>query len=668
MGITRRQFIKGTAASLAVGAASSIITPGSAFAKFPHIRNNKIARKAIVLGFDGMDPDLTRKFIAEGHMPTFKKMIEKGWHFGELQSTMPPQSPVAWASFITGTNPGGTGIFDFVHRDPANFAPYLSTSRSFDAEKTYQVGNWNIPLSGGRVDLMRKGIPFWDYLTKEDIPSTVFQIPANFPIVQSGTNMISGMGTPDLLGSYGTYTYYTDTLVPGSEKFVGGRVIRVRGADNTFKTTLPGPQNTFRVDGRATTVDFTINRDSYEKVLKITIQGQDIILRQGEWSGWIPLTFELIPHLASAPAMVRFFAQEVHPNFKLYVSPINIDPLNPALPISGPVEYASDLANAVGRFYTQGFPADSKALSTGVFSDDEYLVQSKIVLQENLASFEYQLKNFQEGLFYFYFSSTDQNQHMMSRLMDPTHPQYNPNGSPETKNAVLYFYKAMDDVLEQTLSKVDSSTLVIALSDHGFAPFTREFNLSTWLVNEGFTAVYNPKDMEDAEVYSCVDWEKTQAYALGINGLYINIKGREKNGSVAQEQVQAIKDQIISKLSQVKDPLNNQPIITSVYDAEKLYSGEFASSAPDLVVGYQRGYRISDEAVLGKFPKEIVTDRKDKWASDHCSDPMVVPGMILTNKTCNTQGAGLWDMGPSILKAFGIDTPKQMNGKNVLES
>ncbi len=667
MGITRRQFIKGTAASLAVGAASSVMTPGSAFAKFPHIRNNKIARKAIVLGFDGMDPNLIRKFIAEGYLPTFKKVMEKGGHFGELQSTMPPQSPVAWASFINGTNPGGTGIYDFVHRDPASFSPYMSTTRSYDAEKTYQVGDWNIPLSGGRVDLMRKGIPFWNYLTEQDIPATICQIPSNFPIVESGARMISGMGTPDLLGSYGTCTLFSDQPYPGSDKFTGARVIRVRGSDNVFKTVLPGPQNSFRTDGRATTVELIVHRDAHEKVLRINVQGQDLVLRQGEWSSWVPLKFELIPHLASAPGMVRFYAQEIHPNFKLYVSPINIDPLDQALPISGPAEYASDLATAVGRFYTQGFPTDSKVLSTGIFSDDEYLEHAKIVLQESLSLFEYQLKNFHEGLFYFYFSTTDQTQHMLSRLMDPTHPLYVENGSPETKNAIRYFYQAMDDVLQQALSKVDSSTMLMALSDHGFAPFTREFNLSTWLVNEGFTSVYDPKDMESAEVYSCVDWEKTQAYALGINGLYINVKGREKNGSVAQEQVQAIKERIISKLSTVVDPLNNQPIITAAYDSQKIYSGDFAGSAPDLVIGYHRGYRISDEAVLGKFPKEIVTDRKDKWASDHCSDPMVVPGMILTNKTCTSKNPGLWDMGPSILKAFGIETPKKMNGKNVFD-
>ena len=225
----------------------------------------------------------------------------------------------------------------------------------------------------------------------------------------------------------------------------------------------------------------------------------------------------------------------------------------------------------------------------------------------------------------------------------------------------------MDQVLKQALSKVDSSTLLLALSDHGFAPFTRELNLSTWLVNEGFTAVDDPADMEEAEVYSCVDWSKTKAYALGINGIYLNLKGREKDGIISAEEGQVIKQQIISKLSQVTDPLNGNKVITAVYDSEKLYSGPCMGVAPDLVVGYQRGYRISDEAVLGKFPKEIVRDRTDKWASDHCSDPIVVPGMMLSNRNCTAEKPGLWDLGPSILKAYGIDVPAHMNGKPVLD-
>src|SRR5262249_35622115 len=152
-----------------------------------------ISQRVIILGMDGMDPNLLKRFVAAGLMPNFQRFIEK-WHFGNLQTTMPPQSPVAWSSFITGTNPGGHGIFDFIHRDAKTFTPYLSTSRSTEGKESIKLGNWRIPLEGGHMELLRRSRPFWSHLRELDVPSTIFQIPANFPVGDSSANAISGMG------------------------------------------------------------------------------------------------------------------------------------------------------------------------------------------------------------------------------------------------------------------------------------------------------------------------------------------------------------------------------------------------------------------------------------------------------------------------------------------
>ena len=363
--------------------------------------------------------------------------------------------------------------------------------------------------------------------------------------------------------------------------------------------------------------------------------------------------------------MVRFYAQEIHPGFKLYVSPINIDPLEPSLPISSPAGYSQQLAQAVGRFYTQGFPADTKGLSLGVLSDDEFFAQAKIVLEENLKMFEYQLARFHEGCFFFYFSSIDQSCHMLLRNMDPAHPLYDPNASPEVKNAVRYFYRQMDGVLRRALGKVDADTALLVLSDHGFAPFWREFHISSWLVDNGFTVLSDPRMRGEGEFYKYVDWEKTTAYALGLNGVYVNVKGREKYGSVPPEQAARVKAEVITKLKTVTDPRNGKPFLTDVYDSQRIYRGPFVAFAPDIVVGYQSGYRNSDEAVLGKFPKELVCDRTNKWASDHCLDPAVVPGIVLTNLHGVGSNPHIWDLAPSILGAFGVPKPPEMLGEVV---
>ncbi|WKZ56840.1 MAG: alkaline phosphatase family protein [Bdellovibrionota bacterium] len=659
MAISRRTFIK--AASLGSVAAS---LPKRSWASSSTVSRTHRSAKVVVLGMDGMEPSLLRRFMNEGIMPTFKRFLEGGGSLQNLATTMPPQSPVAWSSFISGTNPGGHGIYDFIHRDPATFTPYLSTSRSSGSSKHLEIGGYKIPLVAGKMDLMRQGPTLWTTLEEHDVPATVFQIPANFPVTSASTRAVSGMGTPDLLGGYGICSYFTDDYVTGM-KSDGAKIRRVRVIDHKVEAKITGPRNTFKDGEPETDVPFTLYRDPWEPTLRIDILGQRIVLREGEFSDWVPISFELLPYFASIGGVVRFYAKQVHPRLKLYVTPINIDPMDPAFPICSPPEYSRELAEAVGRFYTQGLPADTKALQNGILSDDDYLRQAKIVLEENLRVLHHELDRFHEGLFYFYFSSLDQNCHMLYRNMDPAHPLYDPKASEEVKNAVRYFYRQMDLALKDTLAKVGSDATVLIASDHGFGHFTREFHLSSWLVQEGYTKLKVPLGETEGDVYNIVDWSKTRAYALGINGIYVNMIGREKNGIVAPTDAQALKDEIAAKLIAVTDPQNGNAIISNVYDSLRIYSGPFMALAPDLQVGYRPNYRVSDEGILGKFPATIIGDRTNKWASDHCIDPIFVPGVLLSNREIRIQDPAIWDMAPSILTLMGLPTPRSMTGRNI---
>ncbi len=630
----------------------------------PYLRNNKIAKKVIVLGMDGLDPTLLNRFMEEGQLPTFKQFLSRG-SFGKLRTTMPAQSPVAWSSFLTGTNPGGNGIYDFIHRDPKTFTPYLSTSKSHEAGRTLDVGKWKIPLSSGGIDSMRKGPAFYRVLEEHSVDSTLFQIPANFPTTTESTKAVSGMGTPDLLGGYGTFTYFSELPVAGSEKFSSGNVVRIFPLNHSAKTALSGPKNSFREDGEVSKVDLTIQRDPVEQIVRIRIQSHDIVLKKGEWSEWTPLSFSFVPMFATVGGMVRFYVKDVHPYIKIYCSPINIDPMEPTMPICSPSSYSREVSEAVGRFYTQGLPADTKALSHGVLSDEEYFSQAKLVIEESLRNFEYTYDKFKEGFYFFYFSSIDQNSHMLWRLMDPTHPLYKADASAELKDAVRYFYRKMDSALRLALTKVDENSLFLVLSDHGFLPFRREFHLSTWLVENGYTVLREQNRKDEGDFFNYVDWEKSKAYALGINGIYLNLNGRETHGSLDPNQASAVKAEILAKLPQVVDPLNGNQVIHAAYDSLQIYSGPFVPLAPDILVGYAPGYRISDEAVLGKFPKDIVGDRTDPWAADHCIDANFVPGVLLSNKQWSATQPAIWDMAPTILEAFGLSAPQEMEGRSI---
>ena len=618
-----------------------------------------------MLGIDGLDPVLLDRFMNEGRMPVFKEYI-RSHYFSPLRTTLPPQSPVAWSSFITGSNPGKHGIFDFIHRDPASFLPHLSTSRTTGTDRSIRLGKWSLPLGGAHVELLRHGEPFWNPLTSQNIPVTLFKLPANFPVSPGEARAISGMGTPDLLGTYGTYTLVTEEILPDKTPASGGRVHSITMMDHQAGFNLEGPPNTFRSDGQPTAVRFIVNRDPVENVIRIRVPGEDLLLRQGEWSDWVPLEFEMFPVLASARGMVRLYVQAVHPRLRLYISPVNMDPADPDMPISNPRDYSKELTAVLGRFYTQGFPEDTKALSHGVFTDLEFLTQGRRVLEERLEAFDFELNRFDEGLLFFYFSSIDQNSHMMLRTMMPDHPLYDPDAAPEVREALPFYYSAMDDVLRQTLAKMDSSTRLIICSDHGFAPFTREFHLSTWLVDNGFTAAGDRELLRHSEFFNGVDWTKTRAYALGLNSVYLNLRGRERMGSLFPDAAPRVLDELIDRLLSIRDPANGRRVIQNVYRGADVYRGGRSDQAPDLIIGYADGYRISDEAAFGRFPDGVLGDRIDKWSADHCMDPAVVPGVLVTDLPVRQADPALWDLAPTILKAYGLEPQGQMDGRSLI--
>jgi predicted AlkP superfamily phosphohydrolase/phosphomutase len=654
----RREFIFN---SLATCAAFSLPTTA-----FPAILTSSHLEKTIVLGIDGMDYDLTTKMLQNGELPNLQKLAANG-HFGRLETTMPPQSPVAWSSFITGTNPGGHGIYDFIHRDAKTFIPYLSTSRSYPGENSLSFSDFVLPLDSGRIELKRKGRAIWDCLADASIPTTVFALPANFPVEERSKYVrgISGMGTPDLLGSYGRYTLLSDNRQVYRGRYGIGQVSEVTFNDNHAQAKIVGPSSPYSKKGTPSFAEINLWRDRDNNVAMIKVADESLILMPGEWSEWVALEFEFLPLISKAKGAVRFYLKSIAPYFELYISPVQIDPFQPAMPICTPADYSAEIASKIGRFYTQGLPADTKALSEGALTSYEFLQQAKLVLAENLAAFDFEYSRFNVGCLIFYFSSLDQNSHMLMRCMQPEHPLYEANAVAEVKDAIRFYYRAIDQVVGRVVGDLDSKTALYILSDHGFAPFTREFHLSSWLFEKGFTALKNPAKKNEIDFYQGVDWERSQAYALGINGIYINLKGRERFGVVEEAQAEKIKNEIIKELESQVDPRNNSKIVKAVYRSDKIYSGAYLDIAPDLLVGYNSGYRISDQAILGGFPDGIISDRRDPWSSDHCIDPTLVPGVIFSNRKALKNSIGIWDLAPTILNGYNITPPPSMTGKVV---
>ena len=607
----------------------------------------------IVLGFDGMDPDLTRRLMDEGRMPAFSRLATMGT-FSTLGTAVPPQSPVAWSDFITGSDAGTHGIFDFIHRDPATMAPFLSTTRTTPPQHYLHLGQWQVPLGGGHVELLRHGEAFWTVLEEHGVRTTVMRMPADFPPTGTATRELSGMGTPDLLGTYGTFLFFTtDPLAFLDAKVAGGEVVHVDEQGGAVKTSIHGPPNPFRRDGRPVSVDLAVYPDHSAGAAKIVVDGHELVLAVGEWSEWVPLDFELVPTQGLA-AICRFYLEAVEPDLKLYVSPLNFDPRNPALPISTPPSFAGDLAHCTGLYYTQGMPEETAAVSAGVIDRTAFTAQARIAGEENIAQYLHLLDGYSGGLLFHYFGNTDLVSHIFWRTLDPGHPAYDPVHDPEFAHVIPDLYARMDEVVGITLDRMPPGTLLIVMSDHGFASWRRAFNLNTWLRDQGYLGVVNRG--VSGWAYSNVDWPRTRAYGLGLNGLYVNLAGRERWGVVSPEDRRKLLDELEAKLLAVIDPETGEHAITEVCVSDRWYAdGGEREIGPDIVVGYARGWRSSNASALGEIRPTEFEDNFDQWSGDHCMDHQSIPGILLTSRPLKRPATRLGNLAASILEEFGIE-------------
>lgn len=611
-------------------------------------------RKLVVLGVDGMDPNLLDRYMREGRMPNLKALAERGTYM-RLGTVFPPQSPVAWSTFTTGMNPGGHGIYDFVHRDPHALGPYLSTSRTAPPE-TLKLGSLElpVPLSAPTIELLRAGRAFWQELEDHAVPATMVKVPANFPPADSKVNeSMAGMGTPDLLGTPGTFQLFTDDPAFVGRKASGGIVHALDfGGGNRARASLHGLPGE---DGQAPLqIDVDIVRDPAQPVVLVRLGDDEHILQPGEWTEWIPVGFDPGLLAGAVPGMVRLMLAEVRPHLRLYVSPVNIDPMEPAMPLSAPETYVTHLAEDVGRFYTQGMPENTKALAAGALTDDEFLAQSDLVFEESVVQLDRELDRFQGGVLFFYFSSIDLVSHSFWRTIEP-------DASPEDArhaNVLPDLYARMDKVIGDVIARIGPDTDIIVMSDHGFAPYRYKVHLNTWLAQQGYLSLLPPDQVKPGSL-GHIDWENTQAYALGLNQLFINLKGREQQGAVPPEDYDVLVDRLARQLQGFRNPENGAPVVTEAVRPEP---GTFPDRTPDLLVGYSRGYRSSDESALGGVGDHTVERNHDKWSGDHCMHPSHVPGVLLTNRAVDARQASLYDLAPTVLAYFGVPRPESMTG------
>jgi len=632
----------------------------------------------------------------EGKLPNFKKLAARGGGVHPLETTHSPESPTAWASFATGVNAGKHNIYDFLVRDTNTYLPDLGM---VTREPPRFILNY-IPISRPKITSIRGGTSFWVTAGRGGVRSSILTVPVTYPPedVPNG-ELLSGLPLPDIRGTMGTFYYFGTDLSryeEGNTEF-GGILKRLVFEGDVAHTELVGPPNPIvrkqLRDARAKTppseldkmkiaelearedirLPLTIHWNRAGKSATIDIGDTTIRLAERDWSKWINLDFS-INLLVRVHGMVQMYLIGAGPELQLYVSPVNWKPDNPPAPMSAPPSFAGDLYERLGPYRTLGWaeatwPLNEDRIDEKTFMDDlsrAFDDRAQVILQR--------LDARQWDLVVGVIESTDRVQHMMWRLMDPSHPMYDKALVPRFQDAIERVYRKCDDFVGEVVARIDPSTPILIVSDHGFHSFRYSVNLNTWLVQEGFMAIHGQqpgeKKLDDlfggGTFWENVDWTRTKAYAMGLGQIYINLKGREGRGTVSPgaESTQ-VQDDLAARLLTMTDPNNGARIVDAVYKADDIYSGDFVKNAAELQVGMADGYRVSWQSTLGGSPPGLVYPNMKKWSGDHGSfDYKSTPGTLISSVPLAAGSAtSIIDIAPTVLKYFGLSIPSDIDGK-----
>jgi predicted AlkP superfamily phosphohydrolase/phosphomutase len=622
------------------------------------------ARRVIVLGLDGLAPPVMETMLARAELPNFARLRQLGC-YRPLQTTYPAQTPVAWSTFATGVNPGAHGIFDFICRDPQTYQPDLALSR---VERPKSI--FGLPRMVNR----RKGIPLWELLAKAEVPSIVLRCPCTFPPDTSGARMLAGVGVPDLRGGQGTGSFYTQD---GDVRAKEHENVIVLPAGDEVRTYLIGPRDTRKPQapgGRqpaSALPDVTaelkvrVKRDQRKLTFEIDGTPKAIEVAEHAWGPWVQVKFK-VSMLQSIAGLVRFYVRQLSPNVEFYVSPVNFDPAAPLFPVSAPADYAQELVKDIGLFSTLGMAEDHNAYDHGRCDEEAFLTQCDLVFAEREKMMTLELKRFTEGFFFVLFDTPDRVQHMLWRWRDHEHPGFCPELA-EQAARIDETYLRCDQLVGRVLEQADENTLLMVLSDHGFGSFRRAFDTNTWLWQQGLLKLQGNQRPNAETGTGQIDWSKTYAYAVGLGGIYLNLQGRESAGMVEEGgESERVRKAIETGLAEAIDPDTRRPAVASVSRREQIYSGAYVNDAPDLLVNFCPGVRVSWQSSLGGFADAMFEDNTRCWSGDHIFHPPSVPGILFLNRLSRQDQPQMADLAPTILGYLKVRPHEAMEGESLL--
>jgi hypothetical protein len=465
------------------------------------------------------------------------------------------------------------------------------------------------------------------------------------------------MAVPDLLGTQGTFTLFTTR--PAGQSFEDGGIrVSLPPGLARHTTVLQGPPNPFAADNRLLEVPLVIEVDTAARKARVTLDGTVLDLATDELSPWMPLSFRAAPGVR-VRGLCRVMLTELPGAdgagaLSLYVTPINLDPERPAMPISHPAYYSRCLALKIGPFATLGLAEDTWARNESVIGEDAFVRQSFDIDDERRAMMLAALDRLERGTLTCVFDATDRIQHMCWRGL-----------SSADAGAIERLYVRNDGLVGTLLDRLQPDDVLVVLSDHGFTSFDRGVNLNAWLLANGYLFLKD-EGSASAEWLHDVDWARTRAYALGLSGLFLNVRGREAVGCVEEgEAAERLRHELCARLSGLPDGDDGAVAIERAVATRDVYSGPYRDEAPDLLIGYAKGYRASWAGAKGVVAGAVIEDNTKAWSGDHCVDPAVVPGVLFCSRPIPRSDPGLVDLAPTILGIFGLAAPAHMDGRDL---
>lgn len=597
----------------------------------------------VVLGFDGVDPRLLERWMQAGDLPNLQILAKEGG-LRPLGSTSPPNSPVAWSSFATGWHPSQHGVFGFLRRDPGNYLP--GTAPYSIKPPGFTPGGYREPTAVSN----RQGEAFWETLDSRGLPTTLLFVPYAYPPPEmKHGRILSGLGTPDLRFTNSSFTLFTTDQSGGSDRVAGGRIVRLKPRGARIETRLEGSRGP---EGKYLQVPLHLELDRKNGTVRVHLGDKDEILFEGKRSGWFPLRFEAGGVILQG--RVRFHLLAVEKELKLYASPIQLDPDMPALPLGAPSDWLQKAVEVHGGLPTVGWVHDTAAVNAGVLPRDVFLGEVLDTMEARADLLLREIESRFARLLVCVFTGTDRAAHIFYRQTQQ------PDGGP-----LRTVYRAMDRIVGLARKKLRPGTRLFVLSDHGFHAFDRMLHVNTWLESHQWFRRGQPGG--EVSFLRGVDWKKTQAYGMGNGQLYVNLKGREAQGSVpggADRKI--LLESIRERLLALKDPVSGQRVVSAVYDVADQANESVRRWAPDLQIAFAPGYRSSWETSLGGAPVgETLCDNPKAWCGDHAaSDVKETPGFLISNAKIRHEDPSLVDLAPTILGLF--DAPISGPGRPLL--